>query len=166
MVFAICIYYLSFLSFTCNHLQKHFFTTGTSHSMTGWSVNSITGVTVLVKWRWLVYMIFWHIATFFDVASLFSNSKIVNVIISSYVFPLLNWVIKLILNWGTVWRMEIPKQCTREKIFLHNKTIIFSLLTHFAFLSVLPHKIATYDTHSFLLLDHNFYVFSPFMTDD
>ena len=55
------------------------------------------------------------IATFFDVASLFSNSKIVIVIISLYYFPFLNWVIKLTLSWGAVLRMEIPKQCAREK---------------------------------------------------
>ena len=113
-----------------------------------------------------LFSFFSAIATIFDVASLFSNSKIVIVIISSYLFRLLKWFIKLKLNWGTVWRMEIPKQCTREKFFLNNKTILFSLGTHFGFVSVLPHEIATYDTYSFLLLDLNFQVFSAFMTDD
>ena len=42
-------------------------------------------------------------------------------------------------------------------------TILLSLLTHFNFLSVLSHYIATYDTHSFLLLCPNFHVFSAFI---
>ena len=34
------------------------------------------------------------------------------------------------------------------------------VICEFEFVSVLSHYMATYDTHSFLLLYHNFYVFS------
>ena len=44
--------------------------------------------------------------------------------------------------------------------------ILLSLLTHSDFGSVLPHYIATYDTHSFLLLYPNFHVFSAFIAND
>ena len=46
----ISIFYLSFLSFICNHLKtKVFSTTVTSYSMAGLSLNSIRGITIVVS---------------------------------------------------------------------------------------------------------------------
>ena len=43
-----------------------------------------------------------------------SNSNILIVLIPSYSFPSLNWVIKLTLNWATVPHIEIAKRCIPE----------------------------------------------------
>ena len=59
---------------------------------------------------------------------IFSNSKILIVLILSYYSPAWNWVIKLSLNWDTVSHMEIVKWCINQKIiFMDNVTISLSI---------------------------------------
>ena len=58
----IFIYYSSF-SFICDHLQKYFFTTGTSHHATGSSVKSIWGVTISKYVIWFVSFCFSFFST-------------------------------------------------------------------------------------------------------
>ena len=74
---------------------------------------------------------------FFKSLLVFSNSRILIVLILYYPFPLLNWVIKLPLNWGTVSHMGIQKTIFSDKMI-----ILSSLLTLFDFVAVLSHYIA------------------------
>ena len=105
-----------------------------THWVTGSSVKSITGRTFISKCPWLVYTIcvtfsfFLSDCNFFKSLLVFSNSKILIVLILYYPFPLLNWVIKLPLNWGTVSHMGIQKTIFSDKMI-----ILSSLLTRFFF---------------------------------
>ena len=114
-----------------------------THWVTGSSIKSITGRTFISKCPWLVYTIcvtfsfFLSDCNFFKSLLVFSNSKILIVLILYYPFPLLNWVIKLPLNWGTVSHMGIQKTIFSDKMI-----ILSSLLTLFDFVAVLSHYIA------------------------
>ena len=111
---------------------KVFFTTGPSHWTTGLSATSISNVTFVDKCSWLVYMIYqtylllsaflssqWsqHLTLFLE----FSKSHVLIVLISWYSFPLLNWIIKLSLNWSTVLLMGIVKRCIPENNLLQQQ---------------------------------------------
>ena len=90
----------------------------------------VTCFSVLLVSQWL--------QNFLTLFLVFSNSKILIVLILLCSIPSLNWAIKF-LNWIT------------------------GLLTYFNFVLVLSHYIATHNTHSLLFLYPNFDVFSVFI---
>ena len=130
--------------------------------MIGSFVKSKTGVNFAGKCSWLMYMIclihcfpfFSVIATLFDVASCIFKLKDFNCPNSFVPLPFN----KHRLGQSLTSYMKIVKRCIFNNIF-DNITILMRLLTHFEFVSVSSHYIATYDTHSFLLLYPNFHVF-------
>ena len=156
--------YLLFVIFII-YLQsstKVFSTTGTSHWMTGSSFKSITGLFLWIngpeRCTW-----FPDILSFFFLTSLlvFLNSYILLVLFHLYPSPSLNWVAKLLLNWGTVPHMEIVKWCIPETFFGHGHTTEFidSFRNCVSLTPVLTHYKATYYIHSFSLLYRNFMFF-------
>ena len=92
-----------------------------------------------------------------------SNSNILIVLIPSYSFPSLNWVIKLTLNWATVPHIEIAKRCIPENDLFGQHDYNIQFIDSFGFVSVLSYCITTIDTHSFffffLLLYLRFRIF-------
>ena len=135
---SICnsLYPLLFAVIFIIHLQSFssvFSATGTSHQMTGSSVKSIGRVTFVGNCPCLVclayyFAFFSEIVSFFLSLLIFSNSKILIVLILSYYSSAWNWVIELSLNWDTVSHMEIVKWCINQKvIFMDNMTISLSI---------------------------------------
>ena len=168
---SICnnLYPLLFAVIFIIHLQSFssvFSATGTSHQMTGSSVKSIGRVTFVSNCPCLVclayYVVFFsEIVGFFLSLLIFSNSKILIVLILSYYSSAWNWVIELSLNWDTVSHMEIVKWCINQKISLWTTWPYHWVLTH-----LLNYIVCSYYIHSFLSLLSNFHVLSPFSEND
>ena len=83
----------------------------------------------------------------------FQTEKNLIVLIRSYPFPSLNWIIKLSLNWEAVSYMEIAKRWINQKNIFWSTWRYFGVLAHFDFVPVLTHyTVYSYLWYSFLFV--------------
>lgn len=132
----------------------------TWHETTGSSVKSILVVTFVDNCSWLVNLIcltncltlFLSDYNIFNVTfCYYSNSSVLFVLIPWYPFTSINWVLKLLLNQGTISHVEIERWGIPQKKSFLTTWLLLSLMT-FHLASVVSHYIATYGIHSFSLL--------------
>ena len=90
----------------------------------------------------------------------FSNSKIIIVLILPYPFPSLIWVIKLSLSWGTVWHVEIVKRYLPQNyLFWQNEHTIEFIDFLFCISTVVLHYIATWYSFMFFCIHCIWWIF-------
>ena len=115
----------------------------------------VTCFSVLLVSQWSQHFLTWLLV--------FSNSKILSVLILLFSIPSINSALNYqIESQSPFWKSWCDAY--QKRILLANLIILLGLLTHFNFVLVLSHYIATYNTHSLLFPYPNFDVFSAFIT--